>query len=392
LEKNTDVDGIVPTNGTNPIISVGLIIDASEKSIDKWATQVKKFFELELAIEFPQFSWCINIIERHDFPKQIPRDPLVLLEFGSDLKIEYGFDFVLVLTCMPLKSRFEQGINAVPSSMLETAVVSFAKLAEEKNKDVARNAVISLLKHVLGHIWGLDHNEETVMKPRKFWSTKGPTDWNEKERKKVADFLKEVADPRLEETDKAARNVWHFYMQVIMHEVDTLIKDIFSGRSLLMMFHLGRFIAATAVSITFLFLSAEAWEIGAAIRSAWLDLVLLIVIIFATLSLYYGQNFHKLSRSDKMMEQAVRSRIVLFGTLLVGMFAFWTSLFLISCIIIYLLPDKVISGWAGLENETLSAIHYGKLMATFGILASAVGGNLEQEHDIKAVLVFTEET
>jgi hypothetical protein len=31
-------------------------------------------------------------------------------------------------------------------------------------------------------------------------------------------------------------------------------------------------------------------------------------------------------------------------------------------------------------------------MATFGILASSLGGNLEEEHDIKAVLVYTEET
>ena len=31
-------------------------------------------------------------------------------------------------------------------------------------------------------------------------------------------------------------------------------------------------------------------------------------------------------------------------------------------------------------------------MATFGILASSLGGNLEEEHDLKAVLIYTEET
>jgi hypothetical protein len=94
-----------------------------------------------------------------------------------------------------------------------------------------------------------------------------------------------------------------------------------------------------------------------------------------------------------MMEQAVRSRIVLFGTLTVGMFAFWVNLVILSTGIIYLLPDSVLCGWAGLGNGMeLPVFHYAKLMATFGILASAVGGNLEEEQDIKAVLVYSEET
>ena len=93
-----------------------------------------------------------------------------------------------------------------------------------------------------------------------------------------------------------------------------------------------------------------------------------------------------------MKEQAVRSRIILFGTLFIGLASFWLNLLLISFIIINLLPQKVIVGWAGLGGNTLPVFHFSKLMATFGILASSVGGNLEEEQDIKAVLIYTEET
>ncbi len=45
-----------------------------------------------------------------------------------------------------------------------------------------------------------------------------------------------------------------------------------------------------------------------------------------------------------------------------------------------------------MAGKPLPAFHFSKLMATFGVLASAVGGNLEEEQDIKALLVYKEET
>ncbi len=50
------------------------------------------------------------------------------------------------------------------------------------------------------------------------------------------------------------------------------------------------------------------------------------------------------------------------------------------------------AGWAGMGGKSLPAFHFSKLMATFGVLASAAVGNLEEEQDIKALLVYTEET
>ena len=60
--------------------------------------------------------------------------------------------------------------------------------------------------------------------------------------------------------------------------------------------------------------------------------------------------------------------------------------------IIFVLPDTVLMGWAGIKDGVLPIFHFAKLMATFGIVASALGGNLEEEHDLKAVLIYTEET
>ncbi|HEB50105.1 MAG TPA: hypothetical protein ENI89_05805 [Desulfobulbus sp.] len=376
-----------------PQVAIGFLIDAEEsREIRRHLQRLQDTICRDLEQDFPEFTWSFRLIQRRDFPRDRPLDPLVLLEFGSELKIEYRLDFLLVLTSMPLMARFDQTVNGVPSNMLETGVVSLARPLENLDPERVDRAILALCRHLLGHLWGLDHDEHSVMRPRESWTGDGPLDWSPEEKEQVRTYLKDIADPRLEETGQAASTAWRFYGQLLRREGLSLARDILLFRSWRMVLHLGRFTAATAVSIIFLFLSAEAWELGAAIRSSWLDLILAAVLLMATLSIYFGQNLQEVGRADRMAEQAARSRIVLFGTLFVGMASFWINLFLISLGIIFVLPENVLAGWAGLGGQPLPMVHFSKLMATFGILASSLGGNLEEEHNLKAVLIYTEET
>ncbi len=376
-----------------PLLTIGVALDGAESpEIYRAAREVVEELERSLQRDVPDFQWIFQVLSRHDFPRETPQDPLALLEFGSDIKIEYGFDFMLVVTSCPLLARFDQATSGVPSTMLETGVISMARMLDLDNVTATRRAVLGLCRHILGHLFGLDHNDASVMKPREFWTDREPLDWSEEEKQQLAAFLQDIADPRLEETATAGKTAWKFYCQVLIGDGVALAREILFFRSWRMMLHLGRFTAATAVSVIFLFLSGEAWELGAAIHSDWLNLIIAVILLLATLSLYFGQNLQAVGRSDKMMEQAVRSRIILFGTLLTGMISFWINLFLISLGVIRIMPESVLAGWAGLGGQPLPAFHFARLMATFGILASALGGNLEEEHDLKAVLIYTEET
>jgi hypothetical protein len=378
--------------GRLPVV-IGIVVHGSESDqVHEQARKLADSLHGSLQTDLPQFHWVFRLLIRHDFPTEQPQDPLALLEFGSDIKIENGFDFLLVLTSAPLVARFDQAVSGVPSSMLETGVLSIARQLDLEKPEVIQSAVLGLARHILGHLFDLDHNDDSVMRPREFWNDSEPLDWSDEEKKKIGEFLQDIADPRLEETAGAGKTQWKFYCQVLMRDGFSLARDILLFRSWRMMLHLGRFTAATAISVIFLFLSAEAWELGAAIKTDWLNLVLAGVLLLSTFSLYFGQNLQAVGRSDKMMEQAVRSRIILFGTLLVGMCSFWINLFLISLAAIYLMPENVLAGWTGLGDTSLPMAHFARLMATFGILASALGGNLEEERDLKAVLIYTEET
>ena len=380
-------------DNSQPLLSIGIILDKNDPGkIRQQAETLCQALQQSLQKDLPNFLWQIQLLIRHDFPTGMPKDPLALLEYGADIKIEQGFDYLLPLTSAPLVARFTQGANAVVSTMLETGVISISRQLALDEKSAREQAILGLTRHVLGHLFGLDHSDNSVMQPREFWNDQQPLDWSDSEKKEIADHLKDIADPRLEETSGAGKSLLKFSCQLLLRDGLSLARDIVLHRSWLMMLHLGRFIAATAVSIIFLFLSGEAWELGAAFQDDWLNVALVVVLLLATFSLYFGQNLQVVGRSDRMMEQAVRSRIILFGTLLVGMCSFWINLFVISLGAIWVMPETVLAGWAGLGNQPFPIVHFARLMATFGILASAVGGNLEEEHDLKAVLIYSEET
>ena len=94
-----------------------------------------------------------------------------------------------------------------------------------------------------------------------------------------------------------------------------------------------------------------------------------------------------------MREQLVRTRIVVFVTLLLGLTTLWLVLFSVSFVSGMLLPRHVIAAWSGLDHFGLSSIaRQAGFMAMLGTLAGSLGGNLENEDDLKADLFFDEET
>ncbi len=383
-------------NKANEIISIGFLIDKKEDNFFKEIMKnVTEHLEKDFSKNFSEFNWQLRIIERKDFIRDAPIDPLELLDYGSSLKFEYNLDFLIICTSLPLKPRFSQFVNAVPSNMLEIAVVSIARLLENEeignDDNMLIKALLSLIKHNLGHLWGLEHNESSVMKPLNIWGENSYHTWSDEEKEHIKDYLKKIADPRIEETFSVPKNKFIFYMQFIKKEGVPIIRDIILSRSWLTILHLSKFIATIVMSSIFLFLTAEFWEMGAAFRTNWLYTLIIFVLIAVTFSLYFGQNLHKVAFYDKLKEQSVRSKIVIIGTLFIGIAALWIFLFFISVLIIYLFPEKVLTGWAGITGK-LPVFHFALIISIFGILMSAFGGNLEEEDDLKAILFYTEET
>ncbi len=342
-----------------------------------------------LAAQFPEFQWRHERIRRQVAPPMGALDPLMLLELGAEEKLHRRLDLVLVFVPNELTPRNRIYVAGVPSSILEVAVLSSARFMDDP--DPARH-LAGLALHLLGHLLGLSHEEAGIMRCTDEAELMEPEAYSQEARTQVLARLRRIADRRLEEQGLARLGRLRFWWRTWLADPLGILKDIFAYAPWRMPLYLGRYTAATAVTVTFLFLSAEAWELGARLDGSWLGVGAVVICVLAALSLYLGQNLHEMGRVASLREQLTRTRITLLGALLAGMGFLWLALFVIGLLVMSTFPKTVFAHWAGVPPEALSLVHYAAFMANLGVVAGAFGGNLEDEAEIKAVLLFDEET
>lgn len=206
---------------------------------------------------------------------------------------------------------------------------------------------------------------------------------------KMRERLHDVTDVQLEET--ATRwNTLTFYWRVFWSDPPSIFKSILGYAPWRIPLYLGRLTAAVVVSLLVLLLTAESWEAGAHVSTSWL-LGSVVAIILSSVFIFFGQHIRQVGRGRGWSEQLARSRIVLFGTLLFGMMSLHAELFVLLYAISFALPLEVIAGWSGFAPNELPRIRYVAFLSSIGILAGALGDNLEEEEAIKAELFFDEE-
>ncbi len=371
------------------VVSVGWVLAA-----DVWNADLLAAYELArdmvldtLQNQFPEFTWQMPYIERRVYVPLGALDPLPLLEIGVQEKIYRHWDYAIVLVPNELNPRHRVFTISVPSSALEVAVVSSSRLGPN---DVLAEKLGGLVLRMLAHLWGVEEalvpsdNSTDLIETLEVQPF--PADVADEVRK----ILRTVADARLEEQ----RRQWGrivFYIRTFLTDPKGILDDIWTYTPWELPLYLGRLTAAAAVSTVFLLMTAEAWEIGAHLSVAITVWVSILSVLIATLLLFYGQNMGEITRESGLREQVARTQLVLLGTLLLGMLFLWGLIYLISLGIASAFPKDVFATWAGLSVDHLSLGRYAAFMASVGVLAAALGGNLEEEEDIKAEVLFDEE-
>lgn len=376
---------------TQPKIAIGWIL--ASKLTD--ATLAERYDEAAerlldyLQAQFPSFNWQLEKIERRAFPAAGLLKPLPLLELGAEEKLHHQWDFCLVVVPNDLEPRQRISTLGIPSSALEVAVLSSARLGPH---DALPERLATLALHLLGHLFTLEYAEEGPMRPPNEVERLTLKPFPKEQAETAQDALQDVADARLEETG-TRWNVVTFYFRAFFSDPSSILRSIWGYAPWKIPLYLGRLTATVIVSLLFLLLTAESWEAGTNLKLTWLTLGSGVAIVASSLFIFYGQNLEQLGHGPGRgwSEQLARSRIVLFGTLFVGMISLWFVLFVLLWIASYALPLGVVAGWSGFEPADLPRTNYVMFMASIGILAAALGGNLEEEGEIKAALFFDEE-
>lgn len=373
-----------------PLVSIGWILAVDERNRERLRAYEKAADTLlaYLVKQFPQFSWQMPFIRRGFYGPHGALDPLPLLETGVHEKTNLVWDYALIVVpneLRPLERIFTIGI---PSSALEVAVLSSARL-DFSNRFSEQLA--ALAAHLLGHMWGLEHHEHGPMFPPENCETLALIEFPQKQRLIIIDRLEEVADKRLEEQ----QNRWSwfsFYWHTFWADPQSIFIDIIGYKPWWLPVRMGRLTAAAMATIIVLLMAAESWEVGTNMTTLKLVIGSSVSILIATILLFFGQNLNKIAREVGWREQLTRTRLVLFTTLLLGMISVWGVLFVISFLAVILVPETVAAKWLSAPLETAALVRQAAFMATLGALAAALGGNLEDEDKLKAKLFYDEET
>ncbi len=373
-----------------PVVHLGWVLAADERDHDVLHAyeQAHKRLIVVLQEQFPQFYWVLQTATHRTFMPQGALDPLPLLELGLQEKTYNGWDYALVVVPNELTPRTRAFVLGVPSSALEVAVLSSARM--ELSEEFA-DRLAGLALHQLGHLWGLQHAAEGPMGPPEDDSIFRAGQFPPAQAEIVTARLARVTDARLEERQQQW-NWLSFHIHTILANPWSIVRAVWGYAPWLLPFRMGRLTAAAAVSLVFLLLGAEAWEVGINFSPLPLMIGALAIVIFAASFIYWGQNLSQVARHTGWREQLTRTRIVLFTTLLVGMGALWLVLFAVALGAASVLPRDVPTGWVGEPLGLAALSRYAAFLAIIGVAAGSLGGNLEDADTLKAELYFDEET
>lgn len=368
-----------------------LAADTDKPNVVAVSERASQRLEETLAQQFPQFNWRVDFVHRYRYAPKGSLNPLPLLELGVQEKIVNHWDYVIVAVPNELLARERVHTIGIPSSALETAVLSTANLSRnDPEKQMEQLMMLSL--HLLGHVWGIEHCDEGPMIPPEAPQQLRYEPFPSFQQSIIVDRLEEVADQRLEEQSRQWNSAV-FYWRAFWADPKSILIDIVGYAPWLLPFRMARLTAATAVSLLILLLTAEAWEMGVNLPPSRLVWGTVAAIIVATGFIFAGKNLGQISRDVGWREQLTRTRLVVVGTILFGMISLWLVLFLFSLLVGWLLPQDVLSGWVQISDlDRLMLLRHAAFMAMLGVLAGALGGNLEEDVAIKARLFYDEET
>ena len=387
-EPRPGADPAPAAEAPKPKLVVGWIVAADLRDVELLDAydQARAQLKAQLEAQFPMFDWQMPQAERRSFAPRGSLRPLNLLEIGGEEKLHRRWDYALVVVPNELEPRRRISTLGVPSSALEVAVMSSARLG---HKSLLPERLAALAQHLLGHLFTLDTRDEGPMRSPEVESLE-LLPFPEDQAEEVEDVLHDVTDARLEET-KRTWNTITFYIRAFYEDWWGIAKSVWGYRPWRIPLYLGRLTAAVAVTLLVLLITAESWEAGSHMNPLLLVPLTVGAVVLATVFIYIGQHLDQVGRGRGWSEQLARSRIVLFFTLMVGMVSLWAAMFALLYASSWVFPLEVTSAWAGFAPEEFPRFRFVAFLSTIGLLAAALGGNIEEEDAIKAELFFDEE-
>ncbi|MDF1656226.1 MAG: hypothetical protein P1U58_01370 [Verrucomicrobiales bacterium] len=332
----------------------------------------------------------VSVLEPGVPRNQLPGNALELMELGFEQKVKGRFDALLLISDRRVPGIKKASVSVIPSSALEVGLISTSPL---NNEIPSPERIAALAQFTLGSMWGLPSGRTKAMSPPVSPGDLQLENFDTSELAVLSLRLEDISDERIEEKSEQSSADFQpvLYFRTLISNARGILADVVGYEPWLQPFRLAKLTAAAVVTSLFLFLGAEAWEIGVKVENSHLVIAAAASLLTSTTFIYRGQNMGELIPGNLIIEQLMRTQIVLFTCIFIGMLSLGAIIFIVSFAASQALPSVMLGRWTGVEIDNFRLIKFSLFTATMGLLAGSLGGNLEETEDIKAEYFFDEE-
>jgi hypothetical protein len=282
--------------------------------------------------------------------------------------------------------------------MTNTGVLSIRRLAPRfwghaPDHAVTTRRLATLMKHTLGHLLNLGHEEDrdNVMYP--FTSVDDLDHMQLLTDAQITEMEENVALEAHEEM--AQRRRWAFALRHTVGNWRIILQSIINTNPLYLALRLPTVLTAAFSVILVLFFTAEIWDVASAVEFGPLIIFSLIALCSSTAVFYstfrIGPNEGRrgLSESTVVTVSATVATLLTVNLVLYGLFL---GVSLVTALTMF--PTELKSTWPTVSeaNNFAAQLKLGMFLATMGVLTGSLGGKADSRAVIQQVLFLDEET
>lgn len=391
------------------LIEIGWILAGHLEPEDRKAIEDAHARTLSyLREKLPKFSWNMPVVERVAYTRRTRSEPVVLLDLAVTEREAAHWDFAFVVTSSDLKSYYKPYALATPSSSINIAVLSTARIDPEAEAstfspktrvDILSRRIFPLVMHLFGHLNGLqdcDAPSNFMFDLEALADLDQMCEFNSEQLEALQERLQDVADVRLEEQVGGRTHPLRFYLSSLWLNRQDILKAVLQGRPWEFPLRLSRLTIAAISTLLILLMTAEAWELGTT-RSP--QLVILFGLTSLLLTSFYIVRRHKLlvrRGTSRLSEQTVITNTSMVIIVLSGMITTYSLLFIVVLAMAGLFFGReLVAAWAPTLGETIQVRHYvvfAAFIASLGLLIGALGASFEEQHYFRHIAYVDEET
>ncbi len=352
-------------------------------------------------------SWSFHPDQPIRLTDDRPRPASDVLQEASLRMVDGPYDAILVVTDTAIVSRSEKMVPGLASAPARVMHISTRRLRVSARGEplrpldspVVRSNAAMLVLHLLGHLFGLRHENsaDAVMAPFAFDPERSVLPgFTEDNRRRLRELAPRFPDRH--EVDEGTLSDLSFHLTSALRNGSQVLLPVVRSRAPLLPLSLPRLATAALAPALILVFTAEIWDAGFHMTNSEIWTFAVFSVIASAGYLLMAQRLF-LPQKEKRYnsEHLAVVNVAMTLTVLVAAAGLFTMLLLLMLgVQIFIFPPDLVREWPSLDLGPADIgladqLRIAALISAIGVLTGALGGGLESRDVVRHLALFEAE-